>query len=96
MGVDVAGRVEAIGKSVTEFTAGGDVFGTCRRAFAELAVAPASAVVVRPRDVTDEQAASVPVAAMTALQSNWCDRSVLMRSSTTVGKMWPTARTATT
>ena len=64
MGVNVAGRVEAVGRSVTKFKSGDDVFGICRGAFAEFAAAAASAIVVKPHDTTDEQAASVPVAAM--------------------------------
>ena len=69
VGRDVAGRVEAVGRNVTELEPGDEVFGSCRGAFAEYACAPASAFVVKPASVTFEQAASVPVAAMTALQA---------------------------
>lgn len=68
VGRDVAGRVEAVGKNVAEFKPGDEVFGTCRGALAEYAVAPESALVMKPDGVTFEEAAGVPVAAMTALQ----------------------------
>jgi NADPH:quinone reductase-like Zn-dependent oxidoreductase len=82
LGVDVAGQVEAVGRNVTQFKAGDEVFGACIRdaqdsalrvwipqgAFAEYACAPESALVMKPENVTFEQAASAPVAAFTALQ----------------------------
>jgi NADPH:quinone reductase-like Zn-dependent oxidoreductase len=68
LGVDVAGQVEAVGRNVTQFKLGDEVFGTCKGAFAEYACAPESALVVKPDNVTFEQAASVPIAALTALQ----------------------------
>ena len=73
-GVDVAGQVEAVGTNVTEFKAGDQVFGTCRGAFAEYACISGSAsilksvLVMKPHNVTFEQAASAPIAALTALQ----------------------------
>jgi NADPH:quinone reductase-like Zn-dependent oxidoreductase len=67
-GVDVAGQVEAVGRNVTQFKPGDEVFGSCRGAFAEYACTSESALVMKPDDVTFEQAASVPVAAFTALQ----------------------------
>ena len=67
-GVDVAGQVEAVGKNVTQFKPGEAVFGLCKGAFAEYLCAPESALVVKPENITFEQAASVPVAALTALQ----------------------------
>ena len=67
-GRDVAGQVEAVGRNVTEFKPGDGVFGACRGAFAEYACAPESALVSKPPNVTFEQAASVPVAGLTALQ----------------------------
>ncbi|NDQ58383.1 MAG: NAD(P)-dependent alcohol dehydrogenase [Acidipila sp.] len=73
-GVDVAGRVEAVGRNITQFKAGDEVFGACRGAFAEYACIPISAsvrkpaLVMKPTNVTFEQAASAPVAAFTALQ----------------------------
>ena len=69
VGVDVAGRVEAVGSSVTRFEPGDEVFGVCRGAFAEYACASESALVTKPGRVTFEHAASVPVAGCTALQA---------------------------
>ena len=68
LGVDVAGQVEAIGRNVTEFKPGDEVFGSCRGAFAEYVCASESVLVRKPDNVTFEQAASVPVASYTALQ----------------------------
>ena len=68
LGVDVAGQVEAVGRNVTQFKPGDQVFGSCRGAFAEYACTSESALVIKPDNVTFEQAASVPVAAYTALQ----------------------------
>jgi len=67
-GRDVAGQVEAVGKNVTQFKAGDEVFGACNGAFAEYACGGESAFASKPRKVSFEQAASVPVAALTALQ----------------------------
>ena len=82
-GVDVAGVVEAIGKNVTQFKPGDEVFGVCisdpqasgakvwvhrQGTFAEYVCAPESILVMKPDNVTFEQAASAPVAAFTALQ----------------------------
>jgi len=67
-GRDVAGEVEAVGRNVTQFKPGDAVFGTCQGAFAEYACASESKLVAKPDNVTFEQAASVPVAGLTALQ----------------------------
>ena len=67
-GKDVAGKVEAIGAKVTRFQPGDEVFGVCHGALAEFARAPESMLAIRPQSVTAEHAASVPVAAVTALQ----------------------------
>jgi NADPH:quinone reductase-like Zn-dependent oxidoreductase len=67
-GRDVAGQVQAVGKNTTQFKPGDEVFGTCQGAIAEYACAAESALVTKPAGVTFEQAASVPVAAYTALQ----------------------------
>src|SRR5258708_28115152 len=69
LGVDVAGRVEAVGKNVTRFKPGDEVFGSARGAFAEYAVGSERGLVLKPDNLTFEQAASVPVAAVTALQA---------------------------
>src|SRR2546427_8429869 len=68
LGVDVAGQVETVGRNVTQFKPGDAVFGTCKGAFAEHVCASESALVMKPDNVTFEQAASVPIAAITALQ----------------------------
>jgi len=68
LGVDVAGQVEAVGSTVTQFKPGDEVFGTCRGAFAEYVCTSASNLVIKPTNVTFEQAAAVPIAAFTALQ----------------------------
>jgi NADPH:quinone reductase-like Zn-dependent oxidoreductase len=57
-----------VGGNVTEFKAGDEVFGTCKGALAEYACASESALTLKPENVTFEQAASAPVAALTALQ----------------------------
>ncbi len=67
-GVDVAGQVEAVGKNVTRLKPGDEVFGACRGAFAEYVCTPESKLALKPAKMTFEQAASVPVAAFTALQ----------------------------
>ncbi|MGA2569131.1 MAG: NAD(P)-dependent alcohol dehydrogenase [Terracidiphilus sp.] len=67
-GVDVAGVVEAAGSGVTKFKAGDAVFGACRGAFAEYAIAPESALAAKPESVPFEDAAASPIAALTALQ----------------------------
>ncbi len=68
LGVDVAGRVESIGARVTRFKPGDEVLGGCRGAFAEYVCARESALVLKPGNLSFEQAASVRVAALTALQ----------------------------
>src|SRR5687768_11478257 len=68
LGVDVAGVVEAVGRKVTGFQSGDAVFGTCNGAFAEYACTKESTLIKKPGNVTFEQAASIPVAALTALQ----------------------------
>jgi len=68
-GVDFAGTVEAVGRNVTQFRPGDEVFGGKDGAFAEyVCVREDRAVVPKPVNVTFEQAAAVPVAALTALQ----------------------------
>ena len=69
LGVDYAGTVEAVGKNVTQFKPGDEVFGGRNGAIAEYVCALADrAVVPKPANMTFEQAAAVPVAAITALQ----------------------------
>ncbi len=68
IGRDVAGVVEAVGRNVTRFKPSDEVFGACRGALAEYACASESALVIKPKAVTFEQAAAVPVAGLSALQ----------------------------
>jgi len=67
-GVDVAGQVEAVGRSVTQFKPGDEVFGGCRGAFAEYACAIEDRLALKPANLSFEDAAAVPVAAISALQ----------------------------
>jgi len=69
VGCDLAGEVEAVGRDVTRFRAGDQVFGTGRGAFAEYATVSEDRLAVKPPGVTFEEAASTPVAAITALQA---------------------------
>ena len=70
MGVDFSGTVEAVGKSVTRFKPGDEVFGGRTGALAEYVVVRESrAVALKPANVSHEEAAAVPVAALTALQA---------------------------
>jgi NADPH:quinone reductase-like Zn-dependent oxidoreductase len=70
LGVDFAGTVEAVGKNVTQFKPGDDVFGGRGGAFAEYVCARANrAVALKPANLTFEQAASVNIAGITALQA---------------------------
>lgn len=72
LGVDVAGDVEVVGRDVTEFTPGDAVFGNLLDhgfgGFAEYVSAPAAAFALKPRSVSFEEAAAVPMAGVTALQ----------------------------
>jgi NADPH:quinone reductase-like Zn-dependent oxidoreductase len=73
LGADVAGRVETVGRSVRQFKPGDEIFGylpsaTGRGTFAEYVCANENAITLKPTNLTFEQAAAVPVAAMTALQ----------------------------
>jgi NADPH:quinone reductase-like Zn-dependent oxidoreductase len=68
MGRDVAGLVEATGTNVTQFKKGDEVYGSCRGALAEYACASEMKLALKPKTVTFEQAASLPVVAYTALQ----------------------------
>jgi len=68
-GADLAGEVEAIGRSVTRFQLNDPVFGGARRAFAEYVCAREDRLALKPVNLTFEQAAAVPVAALTALQA---------------------------
>jgi NADPH:quinone reductase-like Zn-dependent oxidoreductase len=72
LGADVAGRVEAVGRTVTQFKPGDEVFGDLsesgRGTFAEYVCASENALVLKPANLSFEEAAAVPLAAVTALQ----------------------------
>ena len=68
LGWDVAGVVEAIGQNVTQFRPGDEVFTACDNALAESVSVPEDKLALKPANLTFEQAAAVPTAALTALQ----------------------------
>jgi NADPH:quinone reductase-like Zn-dependent oxidoreductase len=68
-GTDVAGTVEAVGQNVSRFRVGDEVFGTCDGAYAEYARARADRLVLKPANVTFEQAAAAPTSGVVALQA---------------------------
>ncbi len=69
LGIDVAGVVEAVGKDVRQFRPGDEVFGGKNGALAEyVCIGEDRSIVMKPANVTFEEAAAVPVAAITALQ----------------------------
>ena len=72
LGADVAGRVEAVGRNVTRFQVGDDVFGELPLnelgSFAEYVCVSEELLALKPAKLTFEQAAAVPLAAFTALQ----------------------------
>jgi len=68
LGADVAGRVEAVGEDVKRFRPGDEVFGGHHGAFAEYVCAREERLASKPANISFEQAAAVPVAALTALQ----------------------------
>ena len=71
LGMDVAGRVEAVGRNVKQFQPGDEVFGDILEsrggAFAEYVSVPERVLVLKPANMTFEEAAAVPLAAITAL-----------------------------
>lgn len=68
LGRDVAGQVVTVGKNVVQFKPGDEVFGTCLGALAEYASPAQRSLVIKPPKVSFEQAASLPLAGLTALQ----------------------------
>ena len=67
-GVDLAGQVEAVGRNVIQFKPGDEVFGVGRGAFAEYVCAREDKMALKPAHISFEEAAAVPVAALSALQ----------------------------
>ncbi len=72
LGSDIAGRVEVVGRNVTQFQLGDEVFGNTVKSgfggFAEYVAVPENALVLKPTNISFEEAAAVPQAALTALQ----------------------------
>lgn len=72
IGTDIAGSVEAVGRNVTTFRPGDEVFGELSRsgfgAYAEFAAAPEKALALKPANLSFEDAAAIPTAGCTALQ----------------------------
>ena len=68
-GLDIAGQVEAIGRSVKQFRPGDEVFGWCKGAFADYACAAESNLLAKPANLTFEQSAAVGDSAFTALNA---------------------------
>jgi NADPH:quinone reductase-like Zn-dependent oxidoreductase len=67
-GVDLAGQVEAVGKNVSRFKPGDEVFGAGNGSFAEYAVSTERRLAPKPRNLTFEQAAALTIPGLTALQ----------------------------
>lgn len=68
LGADVAGRVETVGKNIRQFQPGDEVFGMVKGSFAEYTCAPESALALKPVNTSFDEAAAIPMAAITALQ----------------------------
>jgi len=68
LGQDLAGEVETVGKNVTQFKTGDEVFGLCRGGLAEYTCTRERALAIKPPNLTFEQAASLPLAGLVALQ----------------------------
>jgi len=72
IGTDVAGRVEAVGENVTRFKPGDEVFGCAHGSFAEFVLAREAYLTLKPANRSFEEAAAVPLAALTAFQAIRC------------------------
>jgi len=68
-GWDVAGEVMEVGSNVTQFQPGDEVYGTCEQAFAEFVSTKENVLAPKPANLTFQQAAAAPTAALTALQA---------------------------
>ena len=69
IGTDIAGRVEAVSNSVTQFKPGDEIYGVCIGAYAEYGTAKETKIALKPKNRSFEEAASVPIAGITALQA---------------------------
>ncbi len=72
IGIDAAGRVEAVGENVTRFKPGDEVFGCAHGSFAEFVLAREAYLTLKPTNRFFEEAAAVPLAALTAIQAIRC------------------------
>jgi NADPH:quinone reductase-like Zn-dependent oxidoreductase len=68
LGADMAGRIETVGRNIKQFQPGDEVFGMVKGGFAEYACAAESALVLKPVNTSFDEAAAIPMAAITALQ----------------------------
>jgi len=68
LGADMAGRIEAVGRDVKQFKPGDEVFGMVQGSFAEYTCAPESSLALKPINTSFDEAAAIPMAAITALQ----------------------------
>jgi len=68
LGWDAAGTIEKVGKDVKDYKVGDEVFGSAMKAFAEYMVMDTEKIALKPSDLSFEEAAAVPTAAITALQ----------------------------
>jgi NADPH:quinone reductase-like Zn-dependent oxidoreductase len=68
LGWDVSGTIEEMGNNVNEYKVGDEIFGSCNNAFAEYVKMDAEKMAMKPSNLTFEEAASMPTAAITALQ----------------------------
>jgi NADPH:quinone reductase-like Zn-dependent oxidoreductase len=86
-GMDLTGRVEAIGSNVTRFQPGAAVFGWCDGSYAEYACAPEDHFAPKPPNLSFEQAAAVPISGFAAL------RVFATRESSSLGRRsWSSGR----
>ena len=68
LGADMSGRIETVGKNIKQFQPGDEVFGMVKGSFAEYTCAPESALALKPVNASFDEAAAIPMAAITALQ----------------------------
>jgi len=67
LGIDMAGRIEAVGKNIKQFQPGDEVFGRSNGGYAEYACAPVTELFLKPTGISFEKAAAIPLSAFTAL-----------------------------
>jgi len=67
LGIDMAGRIEVVGKNIKQFQPGDEVFGKCNGGYAEYARAPVTELFLKPIGMSFEKAAAIPLSTFTAL-----------------------------